>query len=64
MLHTVGACNNRDHMSIMACSPYLYKSVVLRAHPVRGEWHIQRNANGEIATVSNMLVLKRKFGQG
>jgi len=24
--------------------------VVLRAHPVRGEWHIQRNANGEVAT--------------
>jgi len=25
--------------------------VVLRAHPVRGESHIQRNASGELATV-------------
>ena len=24
--------------------------VILRAHPVRGESHIQRNANGEVAT--------------
>ena len=24
--------------------------VVLRAHPVRGESHIQRNVNGEVAT--------------
>jgi len=24
--------------------------VVLRPHPVRGESHIQRNANGEVAT--------------
>jgi len=24
--------------------------VVLRAHPVRGESHIQRSANGEVAT--------------
>jgi len=25
--------------------------VILRAHPVRGESHIQRNDNGEVATV-------------
>jgi len=25
--------------------------VVLRAHPVRGESHIQRDANGEVATL-------------
>jgi len=25
--------------------------VVLRAHPVRGESHIQRNATGEVATI-------------
>jgi len=25
--------------------------VVLRAHPVHGESHIQRNANGEVAIV-------------
>jgi len=28
--------------------------VVLHAHPVRGESHIQRNTTGEVATV-NML---------
>ena len=28
--------------------------VVLRAHPIRGESHIQRNANGEVATVSQI----------
>jgi len=38
----------RDH-SIIACSRYIYMCV-LRAHPVRGESHIQRNANGEVAT--------------
>jgi len=27
--------------------------VVLRAHPVRGESHIQRNANREVATTSS-----------
>jgi len=27
---------------------------VLRAHPVRGESHNQRNATGEVATVSNI----------
>jgi len=26
--------------------------IVLRAHPVRGESHIQRNAKGEVATTS------------
>jgi len=26
-------------------------SVILRAHPVRGESHIQRNASGEVATI-------------
>jgi len=25
--------------------------VVLRAHPIRGESHTQRNANGEVATI-------------
>jgi len=29
--------------------------VVLRAHPVRGESHIQRNASGELATVLFMI---------
>jgi len=39
----------RDH-SIIACSRHIYMGVVLRAHPVRGESHIQRNANQEVAT--------------
>jgi len=30
-------------------APHIY-IVVLRAHPIRGESHNQRNANGEIAT--------------
>ena len=29
-----------------------YNGVILRAHPVRGQSHIQRNANGEVAKVS------------
>jgi len=33
----------------------LYIGVVLRAHPVRGESHIQRNANGEVATQPVLL---------
>jgi len=41
-----------DH-SIIACSRHIYFGVVLRAHPVRGELHIQRNANGEVATIQN-----------
>jgi len=32
----------RDH-SIIACSRHVHMGVVLRAHPVRGESHIQRN---------------------
>ena len=39
---------HRSH-SIIACSRHIY-IVVLRAHPVRGEAHNQRNANGEVAT--------------
>jgi len=50
-LHTVAASNSRDHdHSIIACSRHIYMGVVLRAHPVRGESHIQRNANREVAT--------------
>ena len=32
--------------------PHIYMGIVLRAHPVRGESHIQRNAKGEVATTS------------
>jgi len=37
--------------SIIASSRHIYMGVVRRAHPVRGEPHIQRNANGEVATL-------------
>ena len=33
--------------------------VVLRAHSVRGESHIQSNANGEVATVPYRVVTLR-----
>jgi len=32
--------------------------VVLRTHPVRGDPHIQRNANGEVATLSDSIVMQ------
>ena len=35
----------------IACSRYIYYGVILRAHPVRGESHNQRNTTGEVATV-------------
>ena len=54
-LGLVGGCippvstPGRDHV-IIACSRHIYMGVILRAHPVRGESHIQRNANREDAT--------------
>jgi len=54
-LHTVAASNNRDHptRSLYYClfAPHMY-GIVLRAHSVRGEPPIQRNASGEFATMS------------
>jgi len=41
---------HRNH-SIVACSCHGYMGVVLRAHSVRGEPRIQRNASGEVATL-------------
>jgi len=42
-------CHNH---SIITCSHHIqYMGVILRAHPVRGESHIQRNANREVATL-------------
>ena len=53
-LYTVAASNNRSHTtrSLYYClfAPHRY-GVVLRTHFVRGEPRIQRNANGEVATV-------------
>jgi len=40
----------RQEHSIIACSCHISMIVVLRAHPIRGELHIKRNANGEVAT--------------
>jgi len=54
-LRTVAASNNRDHalqsFYYFLFTPYIC-GVVLRAHPTRDEPHIQRNANGEVATAS------------
>jgi len=54
-LCTVAASNNRDRPTRSLCyclfAPHLY-SFVLRAHPVRGESHIQHNASGEVAITS------------
>jgi len=36
----------RNH-SIIACSRHVYMGVVLHAHSVRGDPHIQRNTNGK-----------------
>ena len=41
----------RDYF-IIACLCHLYRNVVLRAHSVRGETCIQRNASREVATTS------------
>jgi len=38
-----------DH-SIIACLHHIYTGVILHAHLVHGESHIQRNANWEVAT--------------
>jgi len=38
--------------SIIACSGDIYTGVVLHPHPIRGESHIQRNANRETETLA------------
>ena len=43
-----------DHF-VIACSCHIYMGVVLRAHPVRGESHIQRNTTGEVATIPSAV---------
>ena len=58
-LHTVAASNNSSHSprSLYFClfAPHIC-IVVLRAHPVRGETRIQRNATGEVATLFTLLI--------
>jgi len=41
--------------SIFACSHHIHMSVVLHAHPVRGESHMQQNANRAIAILTASL---------
>jgi len=41
-------------------APHIYIGVILRAHPIRGESHIHRNVNGEVATLSYQDVSLKK----
>ena len=54
-LRTMATSNNRVHAPQSLCyclfTPRIH-IVVLRAHPLRGESHIQRNATEEVATTS------------
>jgi len=63
---------NRSHVSsgrdstpqsLFYClsAPHIY-IVVLRAHPVRGESHIQRNATGEVATPAGAYPVSKVRG--
>ena len=64
---------NRSHVNIgRASTPQsLYyclfapgiSIVVLRARPVRGESHIQRNANGEVATPAKISAVNTSMWQ-
>jgi len=47
------------HSILIACSRHVYISIVLRAHSVRGESHIQRNVTGEVATLCTMCLRKK-----
>ena len=60
-LRTAAASNNRDHASQSHCllAPHTY-IFVLRAHPVCGESHNQRNTTGEVAT-SHMVTAGRPY---
>ena len=70
-LSTVAASNNRDHspqsLFCFLFAPHIC-GVVLRAHPVRGESHIQRNASGVVAATSLLLTtnppIARSFCEG
>ena len=58
--------NNEDHApwSLYYClfGPHaVYKKVILRAHPVRGESHIQRNVNRKVATPSRGIKTKLRL---
>ena len=64
-LCTVAASNNRDHptRSLYYCLFAPRTCIfVLRAHPVRGESHNQRNATGEVATLRTWNIYSRRPG--
>jgi len=52
-LHAVAESINRDHApwSLLLLVYAIYMGVVLRAHPVHCESHIQCNINGEVTTL-------------
>jgi len=56
-LHTMAASNNRVDVprSLYYClfAPHVY-IVVLHAHPVHGESHIQHNATREVVTAAHI----------
>ena len=45
--------------TFIAFSRHIYMGDILHAHPVRGESHIQRNANGAVATTSSPFYNER-----
>jgi len=57
----------RQNHSI-ACSLHIYIGAVLRAHPVRGKSHIQRNATGKVVTtctsVTGAITMNKRKLQG
>jgi len=42
-------------ITLLHCSCHIYMGFIFRAHPVRGESHIQSNANREVATTSPLF---------
>jgi len=40
--------SKQQHHSVIACSCLFHMGGVLRAHPVRGELHVQRRADWEV----------------
>jgi len=66
-LATVWECNKKfTYITniwafVFACSRHVYVGVGLHAHPVRGQSHIQRHANQEVATRDTRLTQKLLF---
>jgi len=49
--HCGGKQQSHAIITLLLLFRTIYMGVILRAHPVRGEPHIQRNANREVATL-------------